>query len=170
MNFSISVDDQMLLFGLRGVAVDTERAIRPVAPAISDIVRSGVRAQYNSAGRRGPTGKAWTRKQSTIDRYTSMNARGFGGKVLNEPMRRTDRLHISETVRGAAHGIEIIEDNAITMGTDLRYGAIHQARGQKQYDLTDGDLDEIIRAARRGLALKWVDRGFDVQEVGALGF
>lgn len=104
-----------------------------------------------------------------------MNARGFTAKQVGLPLRRTDALHNSVTTRGGAHGIYIEEPQELTLGTDLKYAGIHQRGGgripqRKIYDLTDADGDKLMSVLNRGLKVKIADRGFDVTEVGELGF
>lgn len=153
--------EEKLERALTGYARDLEAPIRPVARPLSDEVYLMVRAQYASRGRRGPTGREWTRKQSTIDAYTAMNRKGFS--VINEEMRLSDTLFISESTRGAPHGIYDVQDSELTMGTDLIYGRIWQDRGQKQYDPTEGDVRNFRKVIQGGLLRKAVDRGFDYQ-------
>jgi hypothetical protein len=146
----------------KGMADDLSAPIRPVARPLSDVVLLMVRGQYSSNGRRGPRGKAWSRKQSTIDRYTAMNRRGFS--VVNQNMRRTDALYISESTRGGPGGIYEVEDDSLTMGTSLRYGKILQDRGQTQYDPTEADIRDMLRVIRNHQGKQAADRGFDYQE------
>lgn len=123
--------------------------VRAVARQLGEVTLSAVRSQYASAGRRGPKGRPWTRKQSTIDRYTAMNRRGFA--VINEPMRRTDALFKSESTFGAPHAIFEVTDDAVVMGTDLVYGSVWQARGQTQYDPTLEDVARYASIIKRGI-------------------
>lgn len=135
--------------------------IRPVAGQVEEVIFSAVRAQYASGGTRGPNSQRWARKDSTVERYAAMNRRGF--RVLNEPMRRTDALYISETTRGGPHSVSVTEDDFMARGTDLPYGLIQQRRGRLQYDLTDDDVRRIVSVVKRGL-VKDVDRFFDYRE------
>lgn len=168
-NFSITVDDVKFQRAIRGTVKALDAVIRPVDRPLSDEVYGFVRAQYSSRGSRGPTGKAWTRKQSTIDRYSAMNKRGFS--VINEPMRRTDALYVSEVTRGAPHGVYEVEDNELTLGTSLSYGLIQQRRGQMQYDPTEADVTRLMRIIKRGAGEKIQDAGFDyVDHGGAIPF
>lgn len=141
--------------------------VRPVAGQIEEVIFSAVRAQYASRGRRGPHSKEWKRKPATVERYTAMNRGGF--RVLNEPMRRTDALFISETTRGGPHSISITEDDSMTRGTDLPYGLIQQKLGRLQFDPTEGDLLRIKDIIRRGV-VKDVDHFFDYRETGGAAF
>lgn len=166
MKLSVGIEgEERLQRALKGTADDLSAPIPPVARPLSDVVLLMVRAQYNSRGRRGPTGRAWTRKQSTIDRYSAMNKRGF--KVINQEMRRTDVLYISESTRGGPHGVYIVEDDQLVMGTDLFYGKIQQDKGQEQYDPTEQDLKDMLRVIRNYQGKQAADRGFDFEDRGA---
>jgi|ERR1051325_2540559 hypothetical protein len=157
---SIQVEgEERLDKALRGFSGDIDRSIGDVARPLSDVVYSMVRAQYASHGRRGPTGKPWTRKQSTIDRYTAMNRRGFS--VINEPGRRTDTAFIAQSTRGGPHGIYDVQPNSLTVGDDLGYTRIRQDQGFKAYDPTSSDIKEFARVIVGGLRGKIIDRGFD---------
>jgi hypothetical protein len=169
MNFSIEVEG---VERLERDAVVLQRnfhaPIRPVAGQVEEVVFSAVRAQYASRGTRGPHGREWTRKQSTIDRYTAMNRRGYS--VLNEPMRRTDALFKSEVTRGGPHSVSVTEDDRMARGTDLFYGRIQQEkRGQLQYDLTEGDIRRILSIINRGI-VKDVNHFFDFVDAGEFAF
>jgi hypothetical protein len=155
---------ERLTTALSGVARDVED-LRPSFLAVSDEVYSIIRTQYATRGH----GRWPANKTSTIERYAAMNRRGFS--VINEPMRRTDALFISETTRGGPHGIYIEEPQSLTMGTDLSYGAIHQARDRKQYDFSDDDVERLAKIIQRGLVTKIADRGFDAKpDAGAIPF
>lgn len=174
MNFFVTVEGaERLERALRGVVANFED-LRPAWRPVSDEIYSIIRAQFNTEGSRG-SGRWPARAQSTLDRMTSMNARGFTAKVVGLPLRRTDALHNSLTTRGGAHGIYIEEPQELTMGTDLPYFRIHQRGGpiipqRKMIDLTDADGRRIVSIVRRGLMHQIADRGFDVTEVGELGF
>jgi hypothetical protein len=150
----------LALKGVLADLADLRSAWRPV----SDEVYSIVRSQYSTRGARGPGGAWPANKESTVARYTAMNRRGFS--VINEPMRRTDTLFISETTRGGPHGIYEEAPDSLTMGTDLEYGAIWQARNRRQYDFTEDDGLRLLRILKRGLKGKVIDRGFDYVEGG----
>lgn len=134
--------------------------IRRVAEQVREVVILAVRGQYNTQGRRGPHGPGKPNKPETVARYAAINRRGF--KVLNQWLRRTDALFQSEATRGAPHGIYEVDDDSMTMGTDLIYGRIQQDRGNYQYDLTDVDFRRIASIVKRGI-LKDVDNFFDYQ-------
>jgi hypothetical protein len=150
---------------VRAVSAPIRKAARP----LEDRVFLMVAQQYDSNGRRGPTGHPWTRQQSTIDRETAMNRRGF--TVLNMNMQRTGNLRTSETRRGAPHSIEIIEDDSITLGTDLEYGLIQQRRGQTQYDPVDSDVADFGKTLVRSVRGEITSDGwFDYVERPAIPF
>jgi phage gpG-like protein len=166
MRISIGVEgEEKLDRALRGVAADTSD-LRPSWRPVSDEIYSIVRKQF--ASKRG-----WKpRAQSTIDRYTAMNRRGFS--VINETLRRTDAMFKAVSTRGASHGIYIEESDSLTVGTDLPYAGIHQSGGskipqRKIYDLDDSDVTRLIRILRRGLTEKIADRGFDISEAADTG-
>lgn len=141
--------------------------IRPAASQLEEETYIEVRAQYASAGAKGRHG-AWPKnKPETVDRYAAMNKRGF--KVLNQPMRRTDALFISETTRGGPHSIRVVEDDALTLGTDLAYGALHQKKGRMQYDPTDEGIRRRLSIIKRGV-VKEVNQFFDYVETGEFAF
>lgn len=162
MNISVEIDglDRMER-DVKTLQRNFDAPIRPVANQVEEVIFSAVRAQYASAGTRGPHGKQWTRKQETVDRYTAMNRRGFS--VLNEPMRRTDALYKSEATRGGPHSISITEDNWMARGTDLPYGLIQQKRGQLQYDPTEEDIRRMLSIVKRGV-IKDVNHFFNYTE------
>lgn len=172
MNLSIEViGEERLLRELTGVARDVSD-LRPSWRPVSDEVYSIVRAQFNTEGTRG-SGRWPARAASTLDQITSMNSRGF--KVVGLPLRRTDALHNAVTTRGGSHSVYEETPDSLTLGTDLKYAMIHQRGGskipqRKIYDLTENDADRMMRILNRGLVVKIKDRGFDVQEVGELGF
>lgn len=152
--------------GFRG---DAERCIEPVVTQLQDAAFIMVGEQYASYGRRGPRGRTWTRKQSTIDRHTRENRRGV--KSINEPMRDTDDLRISETRRGAPHGVIEAGPNYLIMGTDLVYGLIWQKRGQTQYDPTDGNVKVYGRIIIKGQRENAVNHHLDYKEgTGSIPF
>lgn len=172
MRISIQVEgEERLLRALKGAesdVTDLRSSWRPV----SDEIYSITRAQFASQG--GRAGSRWPpRAQSTVDRYTAINRKGF--KVLNETLRRTDAMFKSLANRGAAHGIYEEEAMSLTMGTDLPYANIHQRGGgkipqRKIFDLTDADADRLMKILKRGLTVKIADRGFDVKDDGGLPF
>jgi hypothetical protein len=159
VNISVEVQgEERMERDIRGFNRNLDMPVRPVARELGEVTASAVRAQYASSGRRGPKGRPWSRKQETVERYTAMNRRGF--RVLNEPMRRTDALYQSEATLGGPHSVFEVDDNALTMGTTLKYGLIQQRRGQTQYDPTDEDLRRYGSIIRRGL-VKGVNEFFD---------
>lgn len=173
MNISIEViGEEKLLRELKGVAADVSD-LRPSWRPVSDEVYSIVRAQFNTEGARG-SGRWQKRAQSTLDRITSINRRGFS--VIGLPLRATNAMHNALTSRGGAHGIYIEEPQELTMGTDLPYANIHQRGGpkipqRKIFDLTEKDGDRLMSILRRGLTVKIADRGFDVtSDDGGLPF
>jgi hypothetical protein len=173
VNISVDVGDgERLLGALRGVAADLSE-LRPGWRAVSDEVYAIERAQFRSLGARGPVGKWRERARSTIDRYASINRRGFA--VLNETLRRTDSLFKAVTTRGAPHGVYEEGPDGLTMGFDLAYGMIHQKGGgkvpqRKVYDLTEQDARRLGSILKRGLAGKIKDRGFDFVDGGEFAF
>lgn len=151
----------------RGVRY-AEAPIRPVAPGIQQIVVLAVRGQYRSKGTRGPTGRQWTRKPETVRRYSEANRKGF--KYINEEMRRTDALFVSEVTIGGPHGILEVGDDYLIMGTDLAYGKIWQDKGQKQYDLTAEDVRDVKNLMVRGLSRSFTPGLFDYKDSGEIPF
>lgn len=175
MNLSIEViGEEKLLRELKGVAADVSD-FRPSWRAVSDEVYSIERAQFNTEGSRG-SGRWAQRAQSTLDRITSMNSRGFTAKVVGLPLRRTDAMHNALTTRGGSHSIYEETPDSLTLGTSLPYANIHQRGGgkipqRKLYDLTEADGDRLMSILKRGLTVKIADRGFDVKtDDGGLPF
>jgi hypothetical protein len=147
------------LDGFRG---DLERCIESAVDQLEELAYLMVDAQYASDGRAGPTGRQWTRKPSTIAAYTRENRAGF--RNLNQNMRRTDALHISETRKGAPHQIREVTPISIKLGTDLLYGAIQQERGQKQYDPPEKVIKQAGIIIVRGQKGKALAQHFQYQE------
>ena len=154
--------EEKLERGLRALEGDLKTAIRTAAPALRDEVLLMVRDKYRRKD-------GWPkRKQSTIDRYAAMNRRGF--RVLNEDLRRTDALYQSETTHGGPHSIYRVEDDSLTMGTDLKYAAILQARGWKQYDPEDSHVRRFLAVLKRAQKERIEDRGFEYRDGGEIPF
>lgn len=171
--FFVTVEGaQRLESALRGVAANFAD-LRPAWRPVSDEIYSIIRAQFNTEGTRG-SGRWPKRAESTLNRITAINRRGFS--VIGLPLRATNALHNSLTTRGGAHGIYIEEPQELTMGTDLPYFGFHQQGGskipqRKIVDLTDADGRRILSIVKRGLMHEIADRGFDVtSDDGGLPF
>lgn len=149
---------------LNGAAEDVSD-FRKVARPASDIVYSTLRTQFS-------TKKGWEpRAQSTIDRLTAKNRRGFSS--VNETLRDSDSMFKALTTRGAPFGIYEPSEDGLVMGTDLPYARRHQfGKGvvaRPIYNLDDiGDaLQRELPKAYRGL---FEDRGFDFVDRGEIPF
>lgn len=154
---------------LEGVARDAEN-LSQTWRAVEDEIYSIEREQFATRGH----GSWEPRKDSTVERYTAMNRRGFS--VINEPERATDTLFRAVTTRGAPHGILNEEPQSLTMGFDLAYGQYQQTGTtrmpqRKIYDLDEGDARRLAQIIKRGLVTKIADRGFDAKaDAGAIPF
>jgi phage gpG-like protein len=173
MKIEIGVEgEEKLERALKGAVADLSD-LRPAWRPVSDELFSITRAQFATQGARGPAGKWEKRADSTVDRYSSINRRGF--TVLNETLRRTDAMFKAVTLRRAPHGIYDEQADSLTVGTDLPYAAIHQKGGpkipqRKIYDLTERDAARLMSILKRGLMKKIEDRGFDFVDSAEIPF
>lgn len=168
---SIGVEgEEKLERALTGVASDFSD-LRPSWRPVSDEIYSILRSQFQTEGGRATK---WPRRaESTLDRITSINKRGFS--LVGLPLRATDTLFTAVTTRNAPHGIYEEAPDSLTLGTDLPYAGIHQKGGKKIpqrkiYDLTDNDGKRILSILKRGLVQKIKDRGFDYVETAEIPF
>jgi phage gpG-like protein len=156
---------------LTGAASDISD-YRPHWRAISDEVYSITRNQFATEG--GRAGTRWPKRaESTLDRLTSLNRKGFSSLAL--PLRSTDALFNAVTTRNAPHGIYEERSDSLTLGTSLEYAGYHQTvtrrmPARKIYDLTENDGKRLLSIIKRGLREKIKDRGFDFVESGEIPF
>ena len=172
MNLTVTVEGQeRLLHSFDVVAQDVSdfRRVPKAVHAILDRVRLMAREQILSKGRRG--GHPYPpHAPSTLESIRSSNAGGFNR--IGELLRASDALFQAVGTSGAPGGIERVEAEEITVGTDLKskngfpYPVAHQLGGSHLpqrmiYDPTERDAKDMASAFKAGLMGNWEPLGFE---------
>lgn len=123
----------------RTLADRVERAedARPVWDHLADRFARLERRQFASEGAYGSGG--W---DPLSPRYAAWKATAYPGQTI---LRRDDHLFRSLTQRPL--GVEVIEPHLMVLGSDVAYGAFHQAGGDRLPQRRPVELPEAERQA-----------------------